>query len=235
MSTGHQCAVDSAVPGALRSYAACVSHEPTQLVILDLVGVFVFALSGGLAAVRARLDIFGVLVLATVTAIGGGVLRDTLIGSTPPAALRDWWFLAVPAAAGIVVFRWHPHVERARWMVLVLDAAGLGLFTVTGTRLALQTHLGIAGACAIGLITGIGGGVIRDVLLREIPLVLRREIYAVAALAGAVIVCVGDRVHAPAVAAECVAVAVVFVIRLIAVRRHWSAPRARHIADQAGA
>jgi Glycine transporter len=113
-----------------------VSHEPTQLVVLDLIGVFVFALSGGLAGVRARLDIFGVLVLATVTAIGGGILRDTLIGSTPPSALRDWLFLAVPAGAGLIVFYWHPQVERAMRMVLVLDAAGLGLFTATGTRLA---------------------------------------------------------------------------------------------------
>ncbi len=212
-----------------------MSHEPTQLVVLDLVGVFVFALSGGLAAVRARLDVFGVLFVATVTAIGGGLLRDTLIGRTPPSALKDWLYLAVPAAAGLVVFYWHPHVERARHLVLVLDAAGLGLFTVTGTRLALQSGLGVAGACAIGLITGIGGGVLRDVLLREIPVVLRREIYAVAALAGAVIVCVADRTHVQAVVGEIVAVVVVFGLRVIALRRHWSAPHPRDVADQAGA
>jgi uncharacterized membrane protein YeiH len=235
MSTGHQSAVRTADPRALRSYAACVSHEPTQLVVLDLIGVFVFALSGGLAAVRARLDIFGVLVLATVTAIGGGIIRDTLIGSTPPAALRDWLFLAVPAAAGLVVFYWHPQVERAMRMVLVLDAAGLGLFTATGTRLALEAHLSVAGSCAIGLITGIGGGVIRDVLLRQIPVVLRREIYAVASLVGAVIVCGADRLHVPPVPSEVVAALVVFAIRIVALRRHWSAPRARDIADQAGA
>jgi uncharacterized membrane protein YeiH len=212
-----------------------VSQEPTQLLVLDLVGVFVFALSGGLAAVRARLDLFGVLVLATVTAVGGGVLRDTLLGATPPSALRNWPFLAVPAIAGVVVFCWHPQIARLRGMVLVLDAAGLGLFTVTGTKLALDSGLGVAGACAIGLLTGIGGGVLRDVLLREIPLVLRREIYAVAALLGTVIVCVGDRLHVPVGPYEAVAVAAVFVLRLVAVRRHWSAPRARHVADQAGA
>jgi uncharacterized membrane protein YeiH len=212
-----------------------VSHEPTQLVVLDLIGVFVFALSGGLAGVRARLDIFGVLVLATVTAIGGGILRDTLIGSTPPSALRDWLFLAVPAGAGLIVFYWHPQVERAMRMVLVLDAAGLGLFTATGTRLALNAHLSIAGSCAIGLITGIGGGVIRDVLLRQIPVVLRREIYAVASLLGAVMVCAADRLHLLPVPSEICAAVVVFAVRILALRRHWSAPHPRDVADQAGA
>jgi uncharacterized membrane protein YeiH len=204
-----------------------VSHQPAGIVALDLAGVFVFALSGGLAAVRVRLDLFGVVVVATVTAIGGGIVRDTLLGDTPPASLRHWPYLAVPAAAAIVVFYWHPQVARLRRLTLLADAAGLGLFTVTGTRQALEAGLGAAGACALGVLTGIGGGVIRDVLLREIPLVLRREIYAVAAGVGAVLVCVGDGVHLLDAAWQVGVAVVVFGLRVLAIRRHWSAPRPR--------
>jgi uncharacterized membrane protein YeiH len=203
----------------------------TQLV-LDLTGCFVFALSGGLAAVRARLDVFGVVVVATVTAIGGGIVRDVLAGVTPPNALRHWPYLAVPAAAAVVVFVWHPQVNRMRRPIIALDAAGLGLFTVTGTRLALDHGLGPSGAVALGVLTGIGGGMLRDLLLREIPLVLRREIYALASAAGAVLVVIGERVGWTA-GWQVGAALVVFVVRLLAARRHWSAPRPR--MEQGGA
>jgi uncharacterized membrane protein YeiH len=201
---------------------------PNTQLALDLAGCFVFALSGGLAAVRARLDVFGVVVVATVTAIGGGVLRDVLAGVTPPNALRHWPYLAVPAAAAVVVFVWHPQVNRMRRPIVVLDAAGLGLFTVTGTRLALDHGLGPAGAVALGVLTGIGGGVLRDVLLREIPLVLRREIYALASAAGAVLVVVGDKVGWT-LGWEIAAAAAVFAVRVLAARRHWSAPTPRAV------
>jgi len=199
--------------------------SPAQLA-LDLSGCFVFALSGGLAAVRARLDVFGVVVVATVTAIGGGILRDVLLGLTPPSALRHWPYLAVPAVAAVLVFVWHPAVSRLRRPIVVLDAAGLGLFTVTGTRLALDQGLAPAGAVALGVLTGIGGGVLRDVLLREIPLVLRGEIYALAAGAGAVLVVVGDRVGWTA-GWQVGAAALVFLVRVLAARRHWLAPMPR--------
>lgn len=205
----------------------------TQL-SLDLVGVFVFALSGALAAVRARLDLFGVVVVATVTALGGGIVRDTLLAQNPPYALRHWPYLVVPVVAAAVVFGWHPHVARLRKLVLVLDAAGLGLFTVTATQNSLQTGLGVAAASMIGVTTGIGGGVIRDVLLRQIPVVLQREIYAVAALMGAGLVCLGSamhQLHAPWLIATA---AVVFAVRMLALVRHWSAPTARNLEDQAG-
>ena len=197
---------------------------------LDLAGSFVFALSGGLAAVRARLDVFGVVVVATVTAIGGGVVRDVLVGVTPPNALRHWPYLAVPAAAAVVVFLWHPQVNRMRRPIIVLDAAGLGLFTVTGTRLALDHGLGPAGACALGVLTGIGGGVLRDVLLREIPLVLRREIYALASGAGAVLVIIGSKVGW-AIGWQVAAALAVFTVRVLAARRNWSAPTARFVDE----
>lgn len=193
----------------------------------DLVGIFVFALSGGLAAVRARLDLFGVLVLAGITSLGGGVLRDVLLGLTPPYALRHWPYLAVAGVAGLVAFRMHAQVERLRRAYLVLDAAGLGLFTVTATKLGLEHGLGVVGACAIGVITGVGGGVIRDVLIREIPIVLHSEIYAVAALLGAAAVCVCYRLDALQIPEQIAAAALVFVVRVIALRRGWQAPRAQ--------
>jgi uncharacterized membrane protein YeiH len=204
----------------------------TQLA-LDLTGCFVFALSGGLAAVRARLDVFGVVVVGTLTAIGGGIVRDVLAGVTPPNALRHWPYLAVPAAAAVLVFVWHPQVNRMRRPIVVLDAAGLGLFTVTGTRLALDHALPPAGAVALGLVTGIGGGVLRDVLLREIPLVLRREIYALASAAGAVLVVIGSKVGGTA-GWQVGAAAVVFVVRVLAARRHWSAPTPRFVEGESG-
>lgn len=195
------------------------------MLIPDLVGVFVFGLSGGLAAVRARLDVFGVLVLAAITALGGGVLRDVLLGLTPPNALRHWPYLAVAGAAGLVTFRMHARVERLRRAYLVLDAAGLGLFTVTATKLGLAHGLGVAGACAIGVITGIGGGMLRDVLIREIPIVLQHsEIYALAALLGAVATCVCYRLDVLGVPEQIGAAALVFAVRVLALRRGWRAP-----------
>jgi len=202
-----------------------VASEPLGVLIPDLVGVFVFGLSGGLAAVRARLDVFGVLVLAGITALGGGVLRDVLLGLTPPFALRHWPYLAVAAAAGLVTFRMHAQVERLRRAYLVLDAAGLGLFTVTATKLGLQHGLGVAGACAIGVITGIGGGMLRDVLIREIPIVLQHsEIYALAALLGAAVVCVCHQFDVLGVPEQIAAAALVFGVRVLALRRGWRAP-----------
>jgi uncharacterized membrane protein YeiH len=199
-----------------------------QVLVPDLVGVFVFGLSGGLAAVRARLDLFGIIVLAGITSLGGGIMRDVLLGITPPFAVRHWPYLAVAGAAGLVAFRMHAQVERLRRAYLVLDAAGLGLFTVTATKLSLQHGLGVAGACLIGVLTGIGGGVLRDVLIREIPIVLLpSELYALAALTGAAISCVFYRVHQLHVGEQIGAAALVFIVRILALRRGWRAPVAR--------
>jgi uncharacterized membrane protein YeiH len=209
-----------------------VTHEPAQLVALDLVGTFVFGLSGALTAVRKRLDLFGVVVLGTVTAIGGGIIRDTLLGRTPPYSLRHWYYLAVPAAAALVTFAWHPAVARLRRSAIVFDAAGLGLFTVTGTRLALESGIGMAGASALGVLTGIGGGVVRDVLVRDIPFVLvRGELYAVASLIGAALVCLGKAIHALDVSWSVGCAGVIFVVRVLAVRRHWTVPEPRYPSE----
>jgi uncharacterized membrane protein YeiH len=199
----------------------------TLLLVFDLAGVFVFALSGASAAVAKKLDVFGVVVVGVVAAIGGGVLRDLLIGAVPPAVLRDGRYLAVPAVASVVVFYFHPQLSRLRRVVLLSDAAGLGLFVVTGTTKAISAGVPPMGASVVGMLTGIGGGVLRDVLTGEIPVVLRREVYAVAALAGAATVVTADRLGISGVTSAAVGAALVCGLRLVAVVRRWSVPTAR--------
>ncbi|WP_423202132.1 trimeric intracellular cation channel family protein [Herbihabitans rhizosphaerae] len=204
------------------------------LVVLEHAGLAVFAASGALAAVRARLDVFGVVVLGLTTALGGGIIRDVLLGVHPPTTLRGWPYLVVPTATALIVFAFHPQVARLRRAVLLADAIGLGLFTVSGTATALAHGAPGYTACLIGMTTGIGGGALRDLLLREIPLVLRREIYALASLAGAVIVWLGHQLHWPAVPVTVAGAALVVAVRLIALWRRWNAPVARGLGDLSG-
>ena len=166
--------------------------QPTLILFLNLAGTFVFGLSGGLAAVRARLDLFGVVVLAAVVGLAGGITRDVLIG-TPPATFRDWRYLAAAAAAGVVCFFAGRAMERAERSIMIFDALGLGLFAVTGATKALQFGLGPVQAILLGTITGVGGGMLRDVLLREVPTVLREGLYAIPALLGATVLVVAQR------------------------------------------
>jgi uncharacterized membrane protein YeiH len=158
--------------------------DPTLILVLNLAGTFIFGLSGGLAAVRAKLDLFGIIVLAAVVGLAGGITRDLLIG-TPPATFRDWRYLAAAGAAGLVCYFGRPALERIQRSVLVFDAVGLGLFCVTGATKALDWGIGPVPATLLGAITGIGGGILRDVLLREVPTVLRHDLYAIPALLGA--------------------------------------------------
>lgn len=201
-------------------------HAEAVLLVLDLVGVFVFAVSGALLAVQHRLDVFGVVILATAAAIGGGLARDVLLGVLPPAALTDSRYLLVPLVAAGVVFVAHPEVARLAGPVRVFDAAGLALFTVAGTLKALDAGLGPFPACALGVLTGVGGGVLRDVLVREVPAVLVREVYAVAALAGAVVVAVGDAAGAERAVVAALGAATVFGLRVAGVWLRWHAPTA---------
>ena len=170
----------------------------TLLRVLDLLGVFVFALSGATLGVARRMDLFGVLVLGIVAATGGGLLRDVLLGDLPPVALVEANYLLVSTCAGLLVFVASPLVERLTGAVRLFDAAGLGLFVATGTSKALDAGLGTVGALTLGCLTGIGGGVLRDLLAREVPVVLQRELYAVPALLGAAVVVVGDGLAAGA-------------------------------------
>jgi uncharacterized membrane protein YeiH len=207
--------------GAFKEYAT------STLLVLDLIGTFVFALSGAVIAVKRRLDIFGVLVLSFAAATAGGIMRDLLIDSVPPAAIRDWRYMATSVAAGLLIFIWFPRsqrLSRVRNLVLLFDAAGLGLFAVSGTQKALGYGLNPVMASLLGMLTGIGGGMMRDVLVAEIPNVLRADLYAVAALAGAVVVVIGHQLDmAPAVAAVLGAV-ICFCLRLFAIRRGWQLP-----------
>src|SRR4051812_40524025 len=165
--------------------------DPTLILALNLVGTFVFGLSGGLAAVRGKLDLFGVVVLSGVVGLAGGITRDLLIG-VPPATFRDWRYLAAAAAAGLVCFFARPALERIQRSVLVFDAVGLGLFCVTGATKALDFRVGPVPAILLGAITGVGGGILRDVLLSDVPTVLRHDLYAIPALLGAGIVVVAQ-------------------------------------------
>ncbi len=194
----------------------------------DLLGTFVFALSGGVLAVRHRLDLFGVLVLACVTAVTGGIVRDLLIGAVPPASLADWRYLSVAMLAGLVTFRWHALIERLRNPVLMFDAAGLALYAVLGTGKALAFGLSPFAATLLGIMSGIGGGIARDLLVARTPVVLQpTEIYAVAALAGGGIVAIAHALDLPQAPAMVIGALLCFGLRFIAIRRGWRLPVAR--------
>lgn len=193
--------------------------------LLDLIGTFAFAISGALVAVRHRLDLFGVLVLAFAAATAGGILRDLLIGALPPTSLVDWRYPATAVVAGLLTFARHAQVERMHHPVQFFDAVGLGLFAVLGTSKALAAGLGPVGAVMLGVLSGVGGGVLRDVLVAQIPSVLqRRELYAVAAFAGALVVVIGDALALPPAPLAVAGAALCFALRWMAIRRGWKLP-----------
>jgi uncharacterized membrane protein YeiH len=196
----------------------------TFLRVLDMAGTFVFAVSGGAAGVKHRLDLFGVLVLSFVAANFGGITRDVLIGAVPPAAISDWRYIAISIVAGLVTFYWYPATRRQHTPLLVFDAIGLSLFAVVGTQKALAYHLGPVAAPTLGMLTGIGGGLVRDVLVSDVPAVFRAEIYAVAALAAAVVVVVGDMVHLPSTPVSLFGAILCFGLRMLSIRRGWHLP-----------
>lgn len=212
---------------ALNALAGFKAYAAGTLLVLDLIGTFVFALSGGVAGVKERLDLFGVLVLSFAAASAGGIMRDLLIGAVPPAAISDWRYLAVSLIAGLVVFFSYPISERVRNLrnhVLVFDAAGLALFAVAGTQKALGFGLNPVMAALLGVLTAIGGGMLRDVLVAQVPTVLRAELYAVAALAGAVVVVVGHVMNLSPTATAIAGALLCFGIRFVAIRRGWRLP-----------
>ena len=201
-------------------------HAMTSLFIslLDFIGTFAFAISGALVAVRHRLDLFGVLSLSFAAATAGGIVRDVMLGATPPVALADWRYFAVSMLAGLVTFYRSATVERLRNPVQLFDAVGLGLFAVIGANKALAAGLGPVAAVMLGILTGIGGGIARDVLVAQVPSVLKRELYAVAALAGALVVVLGDALALPAAPVAVAGAVLCFALRLLAIRRGWRLP-----------
>jgi uncharacterized membrane protein YeiH len=220
----------------LQTLAGFKAYAAGTLIVLELAGTFVFALSGAAAGVKHRLDLFGVLVVSCATGTAGGITRDVLIGAVPPVALRDWRYLGICVVAGLVVFFLSPRPERQqglRNLVLTFDAGGLALFAVSGTQTALGYGLSPVMAALLGMLTGIGGGILRDVLVSDIPAVLRSELYAVAALAGATVVVAGHVLDAPPAASAVAGAAVCLGIRLVALWRGWQLPMAGETNDTA--
>ena len=201
-------------------------EEPLNLV-LNLMGTFAFGLSGGILAVRKQMDLFGVLVLAVATGLGGGIMRDIILGHTPPATLNDWRYLAVAGSAGILVFLRYGRVVHHGRFIIGFDAVGLSIFTVTGTTIALDAGLSPAPAALLGMLTGVGGGVMRDVLAAEVPLIFRSEVYAVASMLGAIIVIVARQTGFSGIPAEILAALATFILRMVSVQRGWKIPVAR--------
>lgn len=195
-------------------------------IALDLLGTFVFALSGAAVGVRNKLDLFGLTVLSFAAGTAGGITRDLLIGAVPPAAIRDWHYLAVCVIAGVVTFLRHPTIEINSKPLLLIDGAGLALFAVTGTQKALFAGLHPAMASIMGMVTGIGGGMLRDVLANETPIVLRADLYAVAALAAGVVVVIGQMLDYPPGAIMIAGALTCFWLRVMAIFRGWRLPLA---------
>lgn len=191
------------------------------LTLFDFAGTFVFALSGATAGVRQRLDLFGVLVLSFAAAVAGGILRDVLIGALPPVAIRDWAYPVIAGVAALIVFFQYPLIERLKHPVQLFDAAGLALFAVLGTQKALMFGMNPLAAAMLGVLSGIGGGMVRDIMLAGIPTVLRAEVYAVAALAGAAIVVAGELLAVPPHISMIAGGLLCFVLRVLAIRHNW--------------
>jgi uncharacterized membrane protein YeiH len=202
-----------------------VHAEPTLLLALDLTGTFVFGLNGALTAVRAaRLDVVGVLALGMITALGGGVIRDVLIGAIPPATFQDWRYFALAAAGALIAFALSRRLDKLEAPITVLDAIGLSVFAVMGASKAVEFGLGSAAAVLLGVVSAVGGGTIRDALVLQIPTVLRSDLYAIPALAAATITVVTMRLGVYGVPAAVGAAAVCFVIRMLGVRLGLNAP-----------
>ncbi|MGD9944345.1 MAG: trimeric intracellular cation channel family protein [Burkholderiaceae bacterium] len=198
---------------------------PALFTLLDLAGVFAFAVSGAVAARDRGLDGFGIVALAFTVACGGGVLRDLCLGAVPPVGLSDWRYLALAVFAALITMSAHRLVERMAQPVLLFDSIGIGLFAVAGAQKAMIYGQNAEVAILLGTMTAIGGGVLRDVLLNRVPVILRREIYASAALLAAVIETVGARLQWAEGWRSWFAVLACFALRYLALRYHWHLPR----------
>jgi len=213
-------------------YNRRMSTEAGVLLALDLTGTFAFALNGALTALRvARLDIVGVVALGMITALGGGIIRDVILDDLPPATFVDWRYLAVAAGGGLIAFAFGRGLDRLAMPITVLDAAGLSLFAVTGATKALDFGLGPAQAVILGAITGVGGGTLRDVLVRRIPSVLSSGLYAIPALIGATATVVVSELHLYNLVTAIAAAALCFVVRMVGVHFGIDAPKPRSVPD----
>lgn len=197
--------------------------------VLGLIGIAAFAASGALIGVHRRLDLFGVCVVGITTGIGGGIIRDLLLGIHPPTSLDTWPNLTVGFLASLVVFVAHRQMGKVRRGVLVLDAFGMGLFASTGATIALASGGSALAGALIGTTTAVAGGVIRDVLVNEVPLLLHRDLYALPALLGASAVVLADAVSLPENVGLIVGTLLATGLRLLALWRKWNLPLAKHL------
>ncbi len=198
-----------------------------MLIVLDFAGTFVFAIEGGMAAASGHLDLLGAMVLAFATALGGGIIRDLLIGAIPPNSIRDWRYAGIAFAGAATAFFFHSVVQEIPSSLLVLlDAAGLSLFAIAGAEKALDFEIHPFIAILMGGITGVGGGTVRDLLLAQVPTVLRADVYATAALAGAAVVVLGLKLKLPRTAVAIAGAVVCFFLRMVSVWLHWNLPKA---------
>ena len=202
-------------------------YRPDLLLLaVDLAGVLVFAVEGAMAGIRAELDLLGLLVVAFATALGGGMIRDLLIGAVPPNSVRDWRYPAMAFVGGGAVFFFYQFFQRVPAELMIsLDAAGLALCAIAGSGKALEFGINPMLSVLMGAVTGVGGGTIRDVLLTHVPGVLRTDVYAAAALAGAAVVVIGLRMKLPRGLVMTLGAAVCFTLRMVAVARHWNLPK----------
>lgn len=205
----------------------------TLLYTLDLLGTAAFAASGALAGIRRDMDIFGVLVLGLVTATGGGTLRDLLLGDTPAFIFKNETYLYLSIAVSLAVFTFHHNLDFLKHPLPFFDAVGLGTFVVIGTGKALDFHMGFIGSVMMGVITAIAGGMIRDMLSSQVPMILQREVYASACLVGGTLLYL---LHQTAILrswALLISASVVIILRLFAIRYNWSLPRRyNHMSEQ---
>ncbi len=200
-------------------------NEQLLFNLVDLAGTFAFAISGATAARRCNLDLFGILAIAFITACGGGIARDLCIGAIPPAGLADWRYLFTAIVAALLTVVAYPWVERLTYPVRLFDAMGLGLFAVYGAHKALLFGHNAEVAILLGMITAVGGGMARDVLLTRVSVVLQKEIYALAAFAGAALAVIGEYYRWPAVWATWLPILFCFGLRFLALHYHWNLPR----------
>lgn len=196
------------------------------VLVADLAGTVVFAMEGANAAIGAGLDLLGVLVLSFIVALGGGVVRDLLIGAKPPSAIQDWRYPLLAFVAGLATFLLHRQAAMVpASLITTLDAAGLALFAVAGAEKALDFHIHPFSAVLMGAITGCGGGVLRDMLLAHVPMVLVANVYASAAIVGATVVIVTRRLGCPSALAATLGGVMCFALRMAAVYFHWQLPK----------
>lgn len=192
---------------------------------LDLAGIFAFAISGAAAARQRDLDLFGIVALAFVTACGGGIVRDLCLGALPPAGLADWRYLAIATLGALATIGAYGWVRRLRYPVLLFDALGMAMFAVAGTQKALGMGRNAETAILLGMITAVGGGMIRDMLLSRVAVVLEREIYASAALLGSLLVVLADHFRWGAAWATWPGLLACFGLRYLSLRYGWNMPR----------